>query len=71
MRCYDFVFLSLPEIPPDTPETNPIMRVHDYPEFKEITAETTVTGCAKLSVQYDVELGKHVENLKGKLQSEH
>ena len=60
MRCY-----RLPEIPLDTSEDNPIMRVHDYPEFSHIDSSRTVTGCAKLSIEYDVELGKHIENLKG------
>lgn len=55
----------LPEIPTDTPEDNPIMRVHDYPEFSQIDSSLIVTGCAKLSIDYDVELGKHIESLKG------
>lgn len=41
------------------------MRVHDYPEFSQIDSSLTVTGCAKLSIDYDVELGKHIESLKG------
>lgn len=58
--CY-----RLPEIPPDTPETNPIMRVHDYPQFSNISPDLALTGCAKLAIEFDVELGKHVEKLKG------
>ncbi|KAK2173850.1 hypothetical protein NP493_847g01041 [Ridgeia piscesae] len=57
-------YVLLPEIPPDTPEDNPIMRVHDYPEFSRVDSGLTVTGCAKLSIDYDVELGKHIESLK-------
>ena len=41
------------------------MRVHDYPEFSRVDSGLTVTGCAKLSIDYDVELGKHIESLKG------
>ena len=41
------------------------MRVHDYPEFSHVDSGLTVTGCAKLSIDYDVELGKHIESLKG------
>jgi len=26
-----------------------------------------VTGCAKLSIEFDVQLGKHIENLRGEL----
>jgi hypothetical protein len=62
LKCF-----RLPEIPPDTPETNPIMRVNEYPEFSTITPQKIVTGCAKLAIEFDVQLGKHVENLKGEL----
>ena len=55
----------LPEIPPDTPETNSVMRVSEYPEFSSITPQQIVTGCAKLAIEFDVQLGKHAENLKG------
>lgn len=58
--CY-----RLPEVPPDTPETNPIMRVHDYPQFSQLSPDLALTGCAKLAIEFDVELGKHVEKLKG------
>ena len=63
--CFEFV--RLPEIPPDTPETNPIMCFNDHPQFNTISADMVVTGCAKLSIDFDVQLGKHVENLKGEL----
>jgi oligopeptidase A len=55
----------LPEIPPDTPETNPIMRVNEYPAVSQITPQKIVTGCAKLAIEFDVQLGKHAETLKG------
>jgi len=60
-----FVYSRLPEIPPDTPETNPVMRINEYPQYSKITPEQTVTGCAKLAIEFDVHFGKHVENLKG------
>jgi len=61
----------LPEIPPDTPETNPIMCLDDHPQFSKISADMVITGCAKLSIDFDVHLGKHIENLKGELCTVH
>ena len=58
-------FARLPEIPPDTSETNPIMCVEEHPQFSKITPDMVVTGCAKRSIEFDVQLGKHVETLKG------
>jgi oligopeptidase A len=40
------------------------MRVHDYPQFSQITPQLAVTGCAKLAIEFDVQLGKHVDTLK-------
>ena len=55
----------LPEVPPDTAETNSVMRLHEPPNFKHITPDAIITGCAKLSIEYDVDLGKHIQKLKG------
>jgi len=55
----------LPEIPPDTPETNPIMYLEDHPQLSKISPDMVVTGCAKRCIEFDVQLGKHVDNLKG------
>ena len=55
----------LPEVPADTPETNAVMRVHDPPEFSTITPEKIITGCAKLAINFEVELGRHIDQLKG------
>ena len=57
-------YVLLPEVPPDTPETNPIMRLHDYPQFSRIHPDGTITGCAKLAIEFDVEMERHVEALK-------
>ena len=66
LRCC-FEFIRLPEIPPDTPETNPVMCLDDHPPFSKISPDMVVTGCAKRCIEFDVQLGKHVENLKGEL----
>ena len=44
------------------------MRTDNFPSFTEIKPQNCMTGCAKLAIQYDVGLGKHVEELKGKIQ---
>ena len=59
------MFCRLPEIPKDTPETNPILVYGENPKFRELNADNIVTGCAKLAIEYDVTLGKHIEKLKG------
>jgi len=52
-------------MPPDTPETNPIMSVDGHLQFGKISPDMVVTGCAKRCLEFDVQLGKHVDNLKG------
>lgn len=59
------LYFRLPEIPPDTPETNEVMRVADLPDFQSITPDKIITGCAKLAIEYETYLGKHLEDLKG------
>lgn len=59
------VFFRLPEIPKDTAESNPLLRLNEHPKFSEINPDNVVTGCAKLSIEYDVCLGKQMEKLKG------
>lgn len=55
----------MPQIPPDTAETNPLLRTSELPKFTEITPDNVVTGCAKLAINFDVDVGKHVEAQKG------
>ena len=52
-------------MPPDTAETNSLMRVHELPSFSKINPNNVITGCAKLSIEYDVDLGKHIDGIKG------
>lgn len=61
-RNISYVVL-LPEVPPDTPETNPIMKLDALPEFSLITPESCVTGVAKLSIEFETELSLHTERL--------
>ena len=60
-----YLSFRLPEVPPDTAETNCLMRVHELPSFSKINPNNIITGCAKLSIEYDVDLGKQLETLKG------
>ena len=53
----------LPEVPPDSPETNPIMRLDGLPAFSEITPIDCVNGVAKLSIEFETELTLHGERL--------
>ncbi|CAH1793755.1 unnamed protein product [Owenia fusiformis] len=57
-------YVLLPEVPPDTPETNSVMRTNDLPVFSEITPEKCISGGAKLAIQYETQLGELVEKLK-------
>ena len=43
------------------------MCLDDHPPFSKISPDMVVTGCAKRCIEFDVQLGKHVENLKGEL----
>ena len=42
------------------------MNLEGYPELEKITPDKVITGCAKLAINYDVELGNHVQVLSGK-----
>ena len=53
----------LPEVPPDSPETNAIMRLDSLPAFSEITPIDCVNGVAKLSIEFETELTLHSERL--------
>ncbi|GFO38354.1 oligopeptidase a [Plakobranchus ocellatus] len=57
-------YVLLPEIPPDTPETNAVMRTDQLPQFSEITPQKSVAACAKLAIEYETKLENHVESLK-------
>lgn len=55
----------MPEIPPDTPETNPFMRNDQIPAFNELTPKLVQSGGQKLVVNYETEfdnLFKQFEN---------
>ncbi|KAK7090573.1 uncharacterized protein [Littorina saxatilis] len=57
-------YVLLPETPPDTSDDNAVMQFHETPRFSAITPERCVTGCAKLAIQFETQLGNHIETLK-------
>lgn len=66
--CVLYIFLGrLPDISDDTPETNPLLRYHDMPDFN-IPPDKVITGTAKLSQDYEVALLQHLKHLQGSLQ---
>ncbi|XP_076435405.1 uncharacterized protein LOC143275299 [Babylonia areolata] len=57
-------YVLLPEVPPDTSDDNAVMQYWQTPRFSVINPERCVTGCAKLSIQYETRLGNHIEDLQ-------
>ncbi|CAG5135508.1 unnamed protein product, partial [Candidula unifasciata] len=57
-------YVLLPEIPSDTAETNPVMRIDQLPQFSQITPNRCIAACAKLAIEYQTKLENHVESLK-------
>ncbi|KAL5018692.1 hypothetical protein ScPMuIL_004414 [Solemya velum] len=60
----DTYYVLIPEIPPDTPETNSLMRIGELPQFSTITPDNVITGCAKLAIEYETRLGNQLDKLK-------
>lgn len=61
------IIFRLPEVPPDTAETNVVMRTEQLPQFSEITPRKCVAACAKLAIEYETKLERHIDSLKGKM----
>lgn len=56
----------MPEIPDDTPETNPIMKLKGYPEYKSIDVKKhAVPGTAKRVIEFESGIIRLEETLKG------
>jgi len=53
----------IPEVPPDSPDTNALMRLEPLPAFSEITPVDCVNGVAKLAIEFETELALHAEKL--------
>lgn len=45
--------ILLPEIPPDTAETNPLLRIDTLPAFSQLNAEKCVNAIGKLVIEYE------------------
>ncbi|GAB1603422.1 probable cytosolic oligopeptidase A [Argonauta hians] len=57
-------YVLLPEIPPDTADTNAVMKFTDIPKFGSITPKDVVLGAAKRAIEFETKLGNHLEHLK-------
>ena len=62
-----FVFFRLPEVPPDTAETNPIMRHNEIHKFSQLSPDSIITGCAKMSLEFISRFDDLTESLGGNL----
>ena len=59
------MFFRLPEVPPDTAETNPIMRHNEIYNFAQLAPDNIITGCAKMSLDFITKFDDLVESLSG------
>ncbi|KAL4239344.1 hypothetical protein ACF0H5_000161 [Mactra antiquata] len=56
-------FVFIPEVPRDTRETNAIMRHDEFPKFTELNSNNVVSGCAKLSQEFESKFDKLMEEV--------
>ena len=59
------IFSRIPEVPPDTAETNTLMDVNNFPDWSKITPSSVYRGCGKLAILFETHLAEHCEKLKG------
>ena len=59
------LYFRFPELPPDTEDSNPVMRWKEFPDFPNITHEGVVRAGAKRSIDFEVQLDKHITQLEG------
>ena len=52
-------------MPKDTPETNALLRTESYPEFSQYNQMKIFTGSAKITLEHDIQLTKHLKQLEG------
>lgn len=56
---------SLPEIPNDTAESNPVLRTNELVDYKTVGAETCLNAVAKLSLEQESGIWKLENQLSG------
>lgn len=54
-----------PEIPPDTPETNPILRTKEQLDYKTVGPELCQTAVAKLALEHESGIWKLEKTISG------
>jgi hypothetical protein len=57
----------LPEVPADTPETNPLLNVESVPDFDKLTKENCLNAVGKLALELESTVWRIEEKLKGKV----
>lgn len=61
------MLFRLPEEPPDTPETNSLLRATENPKFKELNKVNYVNAVGKLALEMEAKVWRVEEKLKGVL----
>ena len=54
-----------PEIPPDTPETNPILRTGELLDYKSVVSDLCQTAVAKLALEHESGIWKIEKAISG------
>lgn len=67
MLIYFFPVSSLPEIPPDTAETNILLRTDTLPAFSQLTTDKCVNAVGKLVIEYESGIHQLDQKLYGEL----
>ena len=60
-----FFPLRLPEIPPDTRETNTVLRTEDLTDYKSVDSEKCINSVAKLALEHESGIWKLENKLSG------
>lgn len=59
-------FSSLPDIPPDTRETNTVLRTEELTDYKSVDPEKCLNAVAKLALEHESGIWKIENKLSGK-----
>lgn len=63
---YTMCVFRLPEVPPDTGQTNTLLDVQHLPDWPKITPASAIRACGKLAILYETKVSDHTDKLKGK-----
>ncbi|XP_067933579.1 uncharacterized protein [Watersipora subatra] len=57
-------YVLIPEVPPDTAETNTLMDIKSLPDWSRVTPSSAYRGCGKLALMYETHLAAQHDKLK-------